>query len=67
MGDTLYYNYDSLEGKVNSEIERYAKKDVKRNTGIENIIENLDSQEFLKGVILSEILGKPLSKRRRKR
>jgi hypothetical protein len=67
MGDTLNNNYGDFEGKVSSEIERSTKKYGKKNTGIVNILEDLDSQEFLKGVILSEILGKPLGKRRRKR
>ena len=67
MGDTLYNNIDMPKVKVNLEADKYFKKDIKMNTGIENIVDNLNSQELLKGVILSEILGKPLGKRRRKR
>jgi hypothetical protein len=37
------------------------------DTGVRSIIRDLNSKDLLKGMILSEILGKPLSKRRRKR
>jgi hypothetical protein len=67
MSEFLKYKAEILDKSEPSITVENRKASLIGDSEIEKIIQDLDSKELIKGVLLSEILGKPLSKRRRGR
>lgn len=58
---------EMLQQKLKEQSDKPLKEDKESPSIKKSLLEDLNSKDILKGIILSEVLGKPVSKRNRDR